>query len=234
MSFINKYIALALVLWLPTLCFSQEKENEKSEPDTVRSFRPQGIRIGTDLIGLGKTAFDSDKTEFEINADVQMYRYLLNVEYGQFEVSRAGNDGSIYSSKGSYFRSGVDINLFKKDVENNILFFGLRYGKASFDDQLSYSHTSTTFGTFNDSRSNADLSARWYEFVGGIKLHMKHNIWLGFTSRFKFGLKVDESTALSPHDIPGYGKASEENYWGFNYYLIYRIPFKKAETLSKK
>ena len=203
---------------------------EGKEQDTVQiSFYPKGLRLGMDLVGTTKTVFDANKTEREFSADVEMHRYLVNLEYGQFEIARTGVDTSSYRNKGSYFRTGIDINLFKKDTDVNTIFFGLRYGKARFDDQLQYQTSSTTFGGSDLEQENINLGARWYELTAGLKLHVAHNIWLGFTNRLKFALKMDDSATLTPHDVPGYGLASKKNYWGFNYYLIYRIPFKKTE-----
>ena len=206
----------------------EDAGDKKKEQDTVVvSFVPKGIRLGVDLVGVGKTAFDPDKTELEFSADVELHRYLINFEYGQFEVARQGSNASSYQNKGRYFRTGVDINLMRKDTDTNILFFGLRYGKATFDDQLQYTQTNTIFGDGNFDRANTGLGARWYEVTAGLKLHIARNIWLGFTNRLKFSLKIDDSASLTPHDIPGYGKATKESYWGFNYQLMYRIPFGK-------
>jgi hypothetical protein len=210
------------------------QEEVPAEPmeakDTVQiSFFPKGLRLGVDVLGAAKSMLKSDKTELEFSADVALHRYLINLEYGQFEIARTGADGSAYHNEGSYFRTGIDINLFKKDTDVNVLFFGLRYGKASFDDQLTYPTTSTDFGDNELDQANVGLGARWFEMTSGLKLHVAHNIWLGFTNRLKFSLKIDETTTLTPHDVPGYGLAGKENYWGFNYYVIYRIPFKKAK-----
>ena len=232
MSSINKYIAIIYLalIGLPSVAqetTSTEKEKEK-EQDTVKiSFVPKGLRLGVDLIGATKTIIDSDKRELEFSADIELHRYLVNFEYGQFEVSRLGSDASIYQNKGSYFRTGIDVNLLKKDTDINVLFFGLRYGKATFDDQLQYLQTNALFGDLSYDRTNTNLNARWLEMATGLKLRIINNFWLGFTGRFKFSLKIDESGTLKSHDIPGYGKASEESYWGFNYQLMYRIPFGK-------
>ncbi len=233
MSSISKYIALFSLLLVGIASFSQEEVSEKKkegEIDTVKiSFRPKGLRLGADLVGVTKSAIDADKTELEFSAEVELHRYLVNFEYGQFEVLRSGGDASIYQNKGAYFRTGIDINLFRKETDVNILFFGLRYGKATFDDQLQYLQTSTFFSDNTIDRSNTNINARWYEMTAGIKLRIAHNFWLGFTNRFKFSLKTDDSDTLTPHDIPGYGRASEESTWGFNYLLMYRIPFGKKK-----
>lgn len=230
MSSINKHILLISLLLVSLTSFAQKESSKKKEKkvDTIQiSFRPRGIRLGTDLVSATKTAINSDKTVLEFSADIELYRYMVNFEYGQYENFRSGSDASIYHNKGTYFRTGIDINLFKKDTDVNILFFGLRYGKATFDDQLQYLQTNTLFGDNNFDRTNTNINARWFEMTSGIKLHIAHNFWLGFTNRFKFSLKVDESNELTSYDIPGYGTIVKESTWGFNYLLMYRIPFGK-------
>ena len=230
LSYIHKHIALISLLFVSMATFSQNELSEKKENkrDSVKiSFRPIAIRLGVDLIGATKTVIDSDKTELEYSADIQLSRYLLNFAYGQFEVLRSGSNASTYQNEGTYFRTGIDINLFKKDPEINVLFIGWRYGKAKFDDRLEYLQRNVVFGDKNFDETNINTNARWWELVAGIKLHMIKNFWLGFTTRFKFSLKVDQSDIFVPYEVPGYGKASTENYWGFNYQLMYRIPFSK-------
>lgn len=229
---INKHILLICLLFISLASFAQTESSKQKEEkvDTVQiSFRPKGIRLGVDLVGATKTALNSDKTTLEFSADVELYRYLVNFEFGQYENTRSGNDASIYHNKGTYFRTGIDINLFKKDTDVNILFFGLRYGKATFDDQLQYLQTNALFGDNNFNRINTNINARWFELTSGIKLHIAHNFWLGFTNRLKFSLKVNESDALTSYDIPGYGTTVKDNTWGFNYLLMYRIPFEKKK-----
>ncbi len=212
--------------------FAQENTAEKEEDktDTLQvSFRPKGIRIGIDMLGLAKKTFGTDRSELEFSADVEIHRYLVNFEYGQFESTQSGSDSSIYQNKGNYFRTGIDINLFKKDTDVNVLFFGLRYGQASFDDQLQHVQTNDLFGDGNFDRSNNSINARWYEVTSGIKLQIAHNFWLGFTNRLKFSLKMDKSESLTPFEVPGYGRGADTNTWGFNYLLMYQIPFKKKK-----
>lgn len=210
--------------------YAQEKADpvrKVDKADTVKlSFIPKGLRLGFDLMGATRTVIDNGIKELEFSADVEIHRYLINLEYGKFDATRKGNDNSIYTNNGSYLRGGIDINMLKKDTETNVLFLGVRYAKSTFDDQLQYGQTNALFGDVIIDRSNTNISARWLELTAGIKLHITSNIWLGFTNRFKFAKKLDESTSLTPHDIPGYGKAGKDNYWGFNYQIMYRIPLR--------
>jgi hypothetical protein len=61
-------------------------------------------------------------------------------------------------------------------------------------------------------------------------------IWMGYTARFKFGLKVDNTIDIVPSDVPGYGRTFKDSYWGFNYQIFFRIPVRKqpAVVFEKK
>jgi len=56
-------------------------------------------------------------------------------------------------------------------------------------------------------------------------------IWMGYTARFKFGLKNKGNGEMLPHDVPGYGRTDKDAYWGFNYQIFFRIPFRKMPPL---
>ncbi|MFN8689036.1 MAG: DUF6048 family protein, partial [Cyclobacteriaceae bacterium] len=50
-----------------------------------KDFRPTGLRLGTDLIQLGKTMAGSSLQGFELNADIDFYRYYLALDVGQWQ-----------------------------------------------------------------------------------------------------------------------------------------------------
>ena len=70
--------------------FTQEKEAEKQEApvevrkiDTVKvNYMPTGIRLGTDLLSIIMSQVDEKFNGWEVNADVDFYRYYFAVDYG--------------------------------------------------------------------------------------------------------------------------------------------------------
>lgn len=215
---------LLIVIALPFGVQAQEIDSIEFE------FLPKSLRIGVDLMGMGKSIAKDDLTHYEITGDLLIHKYLLNFDYGIEERARI-SDGATYDMKGTFYRVGIDVNMMPIEDKASVIFFGLRYGKANFDNSLVYTTTDDLFGSGNDSRKTTDINAQWYELTGGTKVKIWKPLWLGFTFRFKFSMKHDDSLQLIPHDIPGYGKADEKNYWGFNYYLFYKIPFGKKKGL---
>ncbi len=223
----NKLIALALV-WLPVQVAAQE--------DTI-SFRdrymPTGVRLGTDAIAIGKTLYVDSYEGWEVNGDVDFYRYFLTLEYGTSGRKYAG-DSVNYINDGRYWRAGIDVNFLLKDPERNMFFLGVRYGRSRFNETFRVIDVDPVWGTnnrFDTPYMNNGMPARWFELTTGLRVRMFNNFWMGYTARFKFGLQTGDAIEMEPHDIPGYGTTNKETTWGFNYQLMYRIPLRKYPPL---
>lgn len=209
-----------------------------------KRFIPTGLRVGMDLISLGSGVVKNglsaitqgDVRQWKINADIDFYRYFLNVEYGIFDRQWEGPGlNSIYNNKGTFFKIGPDINFMHRDADQSALFIGLRYARASYEDELIYNYNNTYWGNGVGSLSNEHLKSQWFELTTGIKVKLYKFIWSGYTARFKFNVDNNYSgNELAPHWIPGYGRASEESRWGFEYWLILRIPFREYTPAPKK
>lgn len=187
---------------------------------------PTGLRLGTDLISLAKTPLSDKFDGYEISADVDFYRYYLTLEYGSWEKTDLSTDQS-YTSGGTYFRVGADVNLLLKDPDKNMFFVGLRYGRSSFDEQLIYNLSDAVFGDISEVKQNLGMVSGWGEITLGLRVKLWKELWMGYTTRLKLSPSIDDSGEFIVHDIPGYGLASKRNYWGFNYQLYWRFPIRK-------
>ena len=79
--------------------------------------------------------YDETFDGWELNADVDFYRYYFVVDYGYWARDYVADDG-VYSNGGDYVRVGADVNFLKKDPEKNMFFFGMRYGRSAFSEDL--------------------------------------------------------------------------------------------------
>jgi hypothetical protein len=216
--------------------FAQQKDTAKVKIDTVKNrFVPTGIRIGTDVIALVKSNIQDNFTGWEVNADVDFNRYYLNFDYGSWGRNYA-TDSATYQNDGKYWRVGVDVNFLLKDIDHNLFFIGLRYGRANFSEQMSVISDDDVWGVHSDQYNNTAVTAQWKELTSGIRVKMYKFIWMGYTARFKFGLKSQGQNEMLSHDVPGYGRTDKETAWGFNYQIFFRIPFRPAPpvVLAKK
>lgn len=182
------------------------------------------VMAGFNVVKASKTLFGSGETSQEMQFALATNKATLVVDYGTEKNQRIS--GFAYENKGSYFRAGLDRN-FIKDVESgNLLALGLRYARASFEDELTYS-SDTYFGLNDVTLTNSDLKARWLEVAFSLRGKVVSNLYSGFTLRWKFARHLQGQGELKPFDIPGFGTTRRQNSTAFDYYLMWRIPFKK-------
>ena len=204
--------------------------------DTVKvkhSFMPTGVRVGTDLISLVRSPYDKTFNGWEVNGDVDFYRYYLAMDYGYWARSYI-SDSSTYANSGRYWRLGGDVNFLKNDPDRNMFFFGFRYGASTFSEDLSVIKYDPIWGPLSGNYSNVNVKAHWLELTTGLRVRMWKMIWLGYTARLKFGLSTSKTPDMLPHDVPGYGRADESSYWWFNYQIFIRLPVRKSNSALPK
>lgn len=217
-----KYVlisSLVLGLVLPL----RAQDNLKDSTRIIQ--KPTGIRLGTDLIAIGKNFANSPLSSWEINADVDFGRYYVAFDYGSWAREEVLSNG-VYKNDGRYFRVGVDINFLLKDPDRNMIFLGFRYGRSNFNEQLDYQSTTIDFGDFQQQVANPGASAGWGELTTGLRVKIWKQLWMGYTARMKFFPGVKNDAGFETYEIPGFGLTYKNIYWGFNYQVFWRIPFK--------
>lgn len=215
-----KYTISLLLLFAGSFAFGQQ--TNRVEADTLEAdFMPTGARIGLDAFGLGLSLADDSYSSILFVADVDIYRYFLVGEYGQYKRTRTGENG-LYTTDGSYWRIGADVNFFKNDPDGSVLSIGFRYGNSTFDDHLTTTLSNFAYGSRQATFHNEGVRADWFEIVAGLKVPV-WKLWFGYNLRLKLGIDTFEEMSFSPYEVPGYGLAAEGDYWEFNYYVMYRI-----------
>lgn len=230
-----RYLINILLVLLPAIAGAQDKRDLEKLDTLINKklrFVPTAIRVSADVIPPIRTFTDSKFNGLEFNADIDFYRYYLNVELGRWERDLKTKMEE-YTNHGSYFRVGVDVNFLKKDPDKNMFFIGARYGHGKFSENLTITSEDDVWGTRTDSYANTDVSADWTELTTGLKVRMFGFFWMGYTARYKFWLNTNAAKGFVPHDVPGYGKTYNEHTWGFNYYIIFRIPVRNEKIVSK-
>ena len=216
-----------MLLVLPAFCVAQKKPHA-TDTVTKKDFFPTGIRVATDVIALIKTYDVESYKGWELNVDVDVYRYFLALDFGSWGRDfYAGPDH--YTNTGTYFRAGVDVNFLPKDPDKNVLFLGIRYARGVFSEDFIVEVNDPVWGTFNEHYVNNDIPSRWFELTGGLKVKIWKMLWLGYTARFKFALHTGSTPDMLPSDVPGYGRVDKESIWGFNYQLLIRLPVRRVK-----
>lgn len=228
--FLGLFVTARLVLGQgvqPDTLQDQSSEPAEKLVDTVKhKFLPTGIYVGFDGIAAVKNFAKPSFKGNEFAASVDVYRYLLSVEVGNW--GKTISDSSFnYSNSGKYYRVGVDVDFLTKDVDRNLFFLGFRYGHSTFSEDLDFPVTDAHYGDQQVHFSNDQLKLRWYEVTTGIRVKMWKWLWMGYTAAYRFGLNLPKNTLLTPYDVPGYGATFRTSTWGFAYQLFIRIPVRK-------
>ncbi|MBL7843060.1 MAG: hypothetical protein JNK44_04285 [Cyclobacteriaceae bacterium] len=206
-------------------CISLTLSAQKA--DTVKkNYRPTGVRAGIDLVSLILSPVSDEFQGWEGSVDIDFYRYFLVLEAGSWSRDIL-TEMDVYSNRGNYWRAGVDMNFLNKDPEKNMFFLGFRYANSTFDEQLTNTPTDPVFGVGTNTFTSSGVHASWGELTTGLRVKMWKFFWMGYTIRYKFGLNTNETSGLTPYDVPGYGRTDKNTTWGFSYYMMFRIPLKK-------
>src|SRR5689334_17034222 len=109
-STIRYYISLVGLVLTTFYCLGQSNTAPKKSVKPKKDFTPTGIRVGTDLIDLGKTFAGKTFQGWEVNGDIDFANYYLTADIGSWSKDVTLNNGQ-YTNGGTYYRIGVDINL---------------------------------------------------------------------------------------------------------------------------
>ncbi|HMP98140.1 MAG TPA: DUF6048 family protein [Cyclobacteriaceae bacterium] len=198
-------------------------------PDTVQSFKPTGIRVGTDLLVLGKSFYKEGFYGWEVNGDIDFNKYLFAIDIGGSGREFYPLETGLYSNNGVYFRLGADINFLQNDPQGNMLMLGIRYGRSVFNENLQITAIDDFWGEQFFDLNNTNTRGRWMELTTGLRVKIFKYFMLGYTGRFKFFPKSTAEGELIAYEIPGYGIKDLNIYWGFNYQLFFNIPLKSQK-----
>lgn len=243
------FINLIVFLGNITSSSSQNEVQANIESDTTEAVEkyPQkyGLRLGIDLLKPVRSFFDEDYTGFEINGDYRLtHRLFLAGELGT-EEDRITTDFLDVTSKGSYFKAGVDYNMYTNWLDmQNMIYGGFRVGVSSFKQTVnSYTIYDPNFTYWNSqytSNANIDfkgLNAVWAELVFGIKAEVLNNLFIGLNAQLKARITEKEPNDFENLYIPGFGRTYDSGSFGlgFGYNISYLIPiFKKNKTVSSE
>lgn len=197
--------------------------------DSVRNkFLPTGIRVGFDVINFAKSRLQDDYSGREFEGDVDFGRYYFALEYGNWGRNLVADSSATYANRGNYWRVGIDVNFLTHDPDRNNFFLGARYGRSVFSESMTILASDPFWGDVSDSFYHSGIKASWVELTTGLRVKIWKIFWLGYTARLKFGLSTDGSPEMLSYDVPGFGRTDRETTWGFNYYLMVRIPVRAA------
>ena len=201
--------------------------------DSLKKF---GIRIGTDLQKIIRSASSQEYNGISLNADIRFKESI-------FMFSEIGNEKKIveYSSidseiSGNYIKLGLQFKLNKDIIGlRNLIYSSFGLGISSFNQTILryniYNIYSDLWGEFTntDAINLENLNANWIEIGFGVKTEILNNLFLGIELQLKNLIYQKNKNDIANFYIPGFNRTYESSNFGtgFNYSLTYLIPIIK-------
>lgn len=231
--------SVLLLLLFSTIAFAQDKN--KTVNDTLIFKQKYGLRLGADISKLARTFFDDNYTGFEIMGDYRLTkRIYIAGEIGNEERLLEG-EVLTNTTKGSYFKGGIDINFYKNwlDMEN-MLYAGFRVGASTFSQTLnSYDIYNVNNQYWNqqyvveEGKNFSGLTALWAELQVGIKAELFNNFFIGVNAQLKVLISETEPSSYENIYIPGFNRTYDSGRIGagagFN--MSYLVPIFKKDKI---
>lgn len=241
--FVSSIRSLAILLLLSTIAFAQEEK--KTDTDTLVYKQKYGLRLGADISKLARTFLDDNYTGFEIMGDYRLTKKIyLAGEIGN-EERTIDSEVLNNTTKGSYFKGGVDLNFYKNwlDMEN-MIYIGFRVGASTFSQTLNrYDIYNVNNQYWNQQLSIEEgtefkgLTAIWAEVQIGIKAELFNNFYAGINTQLKFLVTETEPDNFENLYIPGFNRTFDSGSFGvgFGFNLSYLVPiFKKDKVVVQE
>lgn len=224
-----RFFISGCLIFFAVFAHGQEKKPSKPKKD----YLPTGLRVGTDLIDLGKTISSNTFSGWEVNADVDFANYYLTMDVGSWAKDILITNGQ-YNNSGNYYRVGIDVNFLGNDPDKNMFFIGFRAGHSSFNESVTYLTTPKyLFSPLDTTSTNPNATGNWGELTTGLRVKIWRGLWLGYTARMKFAPNVHGSSNFATYDLPGYGVVQKSPWWGFNYQVFWRFAWRKDKPKKK-
>ena len=216
-------------------CTNTIAQNDSIVNDSIVYKLKYGLSLGGDLVKLTRSITDDKYKGFEINADYRLSKNLYVA--GELGTEEKSTDTDYYEvvTTGSYFKAGVDYNVYENWFGmENMIYGGLRAGVASFKQDLNsfeIYNTDNYWEPYSTSNSQefSGLSAIWVELVVGVKAEVLNNVYIGFNAQLKSLISDDQPSNFENIHIPGFNKTYDSNSIGvgFGYNISYLIPLYK-------
>ena len=232
--------SVMILLLFSTMVFAQKKK--ETVKDTLIYKQKYGLRLGADLSKLGRTFLDDNYTGFELMGDYRLTEKMyLAGEIGN-EERTLENEVLNNTTKGSYFKGGIDLNMYKNwlDMEN-MIYAGFRVGASTFSQTLnSYKVYDVNNQYWNDDLFSVEegeefsgLTAIWTELQLGIKTELFNNLFAGVNVQLKILVSDTAPDNYENLYIPGFNRTFDSGRIGagFGVNISYLVPIFKKDKI---
>jgi len=232
---LNHILLFSISMWLVSSSMMAQDPATTTADTIPKRIEKYGLRVGADLSKLARTAFEDGYSGFEVMGDFRFSkRFFAAAEIGN--ETREWNEENLTAiTKGSYIKLGADFNAYRNWIGmENIIHAGLRYGFATFSQELTgygVFTSNTTFPTefITANQEFTGLTASWLELQVGVKVEILDNLFLGAQVQLKRKIGEDKPTNFDNLIIPGFNRTYDFSQFGagYGYTISYLIPIVK-------
>lgn len=193
------------------------------------------IRVGIDIANPVRSFINDDITGLEGYISYDLNEKLAPVFEAGFIDFKYSQYNYNYSAKGTFFRLGVDLNSMKPKTAIGKYYagIGVRYGVTFFNQEVKGLQHENYWSISTADIPSRNYSAHFLEVLPGIRAEVFTNFSMGWTVRLKMLIHSGTGKDLRPVYLPGFGNAGKTFTQGFNYYLIWSIPYKNRIVITK-
>jgi len=239
------FYCISTLLFILVCSVNVQAQNDsipkKTNDSTVVKLK-YGLRIGVDTGKLIRSFLDDGYTGIELVGDYRITKKL-------YIAGELGNEERIIitdflntTTKGSYFKAGIDYNLYQNWLDmDNMVYFGSRVGFSSFNHTINEYLIYSTDQYWGEQKrletpiEKDGLTAIWTEILLGIKAELFTNLYFGLNVQLKVKLTETNPDNFQNIYIPGFNKTYDSTRIGvgYGYTLSYRIPlYKKNKVIA--
>jgi hypothetical protein len=196
---------------------------------------PLNMRVGFDIANPVVSLIKKDISGYEGFVAIDLNEKMAAVIEGGYLDFKYSQYNYNYFSKGTFFRIGVDFNSMqpKQALGKYYAGIGLRYGFTVFNQEVKGFVYENYWGSKSTDINSKNYSAHYIEVLPGIRTEVFKNFSMGWCIRLRMLVYSSTGKDLRPLFLPGFGNGSKSFSEGFNYYLIWQIPYKNRTVITK-
>jgi hypothetical protein len=215
---------------------------QQTTVDTLLQKTKYGLRVGVDISKPLRSLLEDGYTGFEVLGDFRLSeKFYAAAEVGNEQKDYIETNLSAKTS-GSYAKIGFDYNAYNNWFGlNNAIFTGLRYGLATFKQELLAYSIYTNNQVLPPSvrvvnEEYRGLTAHWAELIVGIKTEVLNNLYISVNVQLKRKLSEDNPDNFDNLYIPGFNTTNDFSEFGagYGYSISYLIPLFQNRYKSVK
>ncbi len=211
-------------------------EEEPEKPKIKGHIHPllNGLQVSVNVMDGVANLFGQSYGNYEVAIEFDLYNRFFPI--WEIGIGRADNTPEdlnfTYRTRPSLFnRIGLNYNFKYNSESKSFFYIGARYGFSFFSYDIDNITVDNPYWQEHEtlSISNQKSWAHWGEFLGGVRVQVYKNFYMGWTARYHLLIDSKDNEYSAPWFIPGYGTQSMP--FGFTYTLSYRFSLGgKAKT----